>query len=172
MRIEEFNALSGPDAVELASSYLRIEAWVKNVVGGRPYASVDDLAERAHAACFPYSAAQVNEAVAGHAKIGERPSGSSREARYSRQEQKSASGSDDLTEELRRANSEYTERFATTFIIRAAGRSQAEMLAELRRRMGNDEATELREQAENLREIALLRLRAQFTPVAAQTPSG
>jgi 2-oxo-4-hydroxy-4-carboxy-5-ureidoimidazoline decarboxylase len=48
------------------------------------------------------------------------------------------------------------------FLIRAAGRDRAGILAELRRRMDNDAVTELREIGGQLREIALGRLRTVF----------
>ena len=44
------------------------------------------------------------------------------------------------------------------FLIRAAGRSPAEVLAELRRRLRNDPGAEQREVAEQLRPITRLRL--------------
>ncbi len=44
------------------------------------------------------------------------------------------------------------------FLIRAAGRSAPEILAELSRRLGNDESTERAETVNQLREIAVLRL--------------
>nr|WP_306420678.1 2-oxo-4-hydroxy-4-carboxy-5-ureidoimidazoline decarboxylase [Arthrobacter sp. JCM 19049] len=43
-------------------------------------------------------------------------------------------------------------------MIRAAGRTTEEILAECQRRLGNDDDTELREVAEQLRAIAVLRL--------------
>ena len=46
------------------------------------------------------------------------------------------------------------------FLIRAAGRDAEEILAELDRRLGNDDATERAETVDNLRQIALLRLEA------------
>ena len=44
--------------------------------------------------------------------------------------------------------------------IRPAGRSAPEILAELRRRLGNDDETERAETVDQLRQIALLRLEA------------
>lgn len=52
--------------------------------------------------------------------------------------------------------------FGRVFLIRAAGRDRAELLAELRLRLRNDTATELREIGGQLREIALGRLRSVF----------
>ena len=45
------------------------------------------------------------------------------------------------------------------FLIRAAGRGSSEILAELHRRLGNDDATEREETVRALRDIAVLRLR-------------
>jgi len=56
------------------------------------------------------------------------------------------------------ANRAYEERFGYAFLIRAAGRSAEEMLARLRDRLGNDDATERQNVADELRQIALLRL--------------
>jgi 2-oxo-4-hydroxy-4-carboxy-5-ureidoimidazoline decarboxylase len=49
------------------------------------------------------------------------------------------------------------------FLIRAAGRDAEEILAELERRLGNDDATERDETVEQLRQIALLRLEQVVT---------
>jgi 2-oxo-4-hydroxy-4-carboxy-5-ureidoimidazoline decarboxylase len=49
------------------------------------------------------------------------------------------------------------------FLIRAAGRSAAEMLEALEARLGNTPEVEDAVVAEQLREIALLRLRGIFT---------
>ena len=60
---------------------------------------------------------------------------------------------------LAEGNREYEQRFDRVFLIRAAGRSASEVLAELRRRLGNDDETERAETVAALREIALLRLK-------------
>ena len=56
-------------------------------------------------------------------------------------------------------NQQYEKRFDRVFLIRAAGRSSAEILAELRRRLDNDDEAERAETVTQLREIALLRLK-------------
>ena len=69
-------------------------------------------------------------------------------------------GADDATRAaLAEANREYEERFDHVFLIRAAGRSPEEMLAELRRRLGNDAETERAEVTGQLAEITALRVR-------------
>ena len=62
------------------------------------------------------------------------------------------------TQKLVAGNQAYEERFGHVFLIRAAGRSGDEILAELERRLGNPPEAERAETADNLRQIALLRL--------------
>ena len=57
-------------------------------------------------------------------------------------------------------NRAYEERFGHVFLIRAAGRSPVEMLAELRRRLANDRDAERAEATEQLAQITALRVRA------------
>ena len=61
--------------------------------------------------------------------------------------------------ELKVANRRYEARFGRIFIICASGRSAREILAALEARMKNDDATELREAAEQQRQITVLRLK-------------
>lgn len=61
--------------------------------------------------------------------------------------------------ELARGNAEYEQRFGRIFLLCAPGKSAGEMLDILRVRMGNDVETELREAAEQQRQITQLRLR-------------
>ena len=56
-------------------------------------------------------------------------------------------------------NRAYEDRFDHVFLIRAAGRSPEEMLAELRRRLGNDAESERAEATEQLAQITGLRVR-------------
>jgi 2-oxo-4-hydroxy-4-carboxy-5-ureidoimidazoline decarboxylase len=61
-------------------------------------------------------------------------------------------------ERLRAANATYEQRFGRVFLVRAAGRTSDQILAELRRRLYNDEEAERAETVTALRDIALLRL--------------
>jgi 2-oxo-4-hydroxy-4-carboxy-5-ureidoimidazoline decarboxylase len=60
---------------------------------------------------------------------------------------------------LAEGNREYEQRFGRIFIVCATGKSSAEILAILRQRLQNDAVTELRESAEQQRQIAQLRLK-------------
>jgi 2-oxo-4-hydroxy-4-carboxy-5-ureidoimidazoline decarboxylase len=64
-----------------------------------------------------------------------------------------------LKQALAEGNREYERRFGWIFIICATGKSANEILANLRHRLNNDDATELREAAEQQRQIAQIRLR-------------
>lgn len=67
--------------------------------------------------------------------------------------------STELAAAMAEANAAYEERFGRVFLIRAAGRTPEEMLAEARRRLANDKASEDAEALEQLTQIAILRLR-------------
>ena len=60
---------------------------------------------------------------------------------------------------LKEANRRYEQRFGRIFIICASGRSAHEILAMLEARMKNDDAAEMREAAEQQRQITALRLK-------------
>ncbi len=70
------------------------------------------------------------------------------------------SATGDTAARLAAGNAAYEQRFGRVFLIRAAGRDAEEILAELDRRLGNDDDAERAETVDNLRQIALLRLEA------------
>jgi 2-oxo-4-hydroxy-4-carboxy-5-ureidoimidazoline decarboxylase len=57
------------------------------------------------------------------------------------------------------ANQEYEQRFNRVFIVCATGKSAAEILTILRRRLNSDPETELQEAAEQQRQITEIRLK-------------
>jgi 2-oxo-4-hydroxy-4-carboxy-5-ureidoimidazoline decarboxylase len=121
---------------------------------------VDALVTRAEevARALPWD--EVSAALAAHPRIGDRVEGSSAEAQASRREQSSMGGADDeVRAALLDGNRAYEQRFDHVFLIRAAGRSPEEMLAELTRRLGNDDEAERAETTEQLAEITALRVR-------------
>jgi 2-oxo-4-hydroxy-4-carboxy-5-ureidoimidazoline decarboxylase len=60
---------------------------------------------------------------------------------------------------LAEGNREYEHKFGRIFIVCATGKSAAELLEILRRRLQNDARTELHEAAEQQRQITQIRLR-------------
>jgi len=129
---------------------LAVPRWADDVLAGQPYAGRDALLAAADRAARELSDEELEQALAGHPRIGERGGA---------QSQQEQSGVDaGAADRLARGNAAYEERFDRVFLIRAAGRDAEEILAELERRLRNDNATERAETVDNLRQIALLRL--------------
>jgi 2-oxo-4-hydroxy-4-carboxy-5-ureidoimidazoline decarboxylase len=158
--IEAFNAMPAAALERQLLDCCAAGEWSARIVAGRPYESRKDLEAAADAAARALSWADVAQGLAAHPRIGERAVGDSRAAAWSRREQSAAarSGDEATAAALVQANLAYEERFGHVFLIFASGRSQEEILAAARARIGNDEATERAIVADELRKIALLRL--------------
>ncbi|WP_369374890.1 2-oxo-4-hydroxy-4-carboxy-5-ureidoimidazoline decarboxylase [Promicromonospora sp. Populi] len=107
-------------------------------------------------AAAEWDAADVETALAHHPRIGERAAGDSTEARLSRTEQPTAAEA--TAARIAEGNAAYEARFGRIFLVRAAGRTAEDILANLTERLTNDPAVEALVTAEQLRQIALLRL--------------
>ncbi len=133
--------------------------WIADVLAQRPYADAASLLRAGEDAARALPWEEVRAALDAHPRIGDRPQGRGTEARWSRGEQSAVGTSDGAVRDaLRAGNEAYERRFGHVFLIRAADRSAEEMLAELRRRLGNDEARERAEVTEQLAQITRLRL--------------
>ncbi|HEY0248122.1 MAG TPA: 2-oxo-4-hydroxy-4-carboxy-5-ureidoimidazoline decarboxylase [Gryllotalpicola sp.] len=142
---------------------LNVERWVEEMLRAAPYADVEALVEHARLAATPLSEAELDEALAHHPRIGERATDDDDEARMSAAEQAAPDDDDaELNAQIAEGNGEYEARFGRVFLIRAAGRSRAEILIELRRRLALDPETEAATATEQLRQIMELRLRTLF----------
>ncbi len=151
------------EARELLLACAAVPRWADEVVRGRPYADVDAALTAARTAARPWTEEEIDSALARHPRIGERPQGSDADATHSRREQAAVDGVDPETaRRLREGNATYEERFGHVFLIRAAGRTAPEILAALEERLTHDPATERRIAAEQLREIAVLRLEKEL----------
>lgn len=158
--LEAFDALSEAEARRRLTECLDVARWVDTVVAGRPYADRDALHHVAATAAAPgvVDDDELAAALARHPRIGER-AGAGHDAAHSAREQSGVDRDDaDLQERLAAGNRAYEERFDRVFLVRAAGRDGAEVLAELERRLGNDDTTERDETVVQLGEIARLRL--------------
>jgi 2-oxo-4-hydroxy-4-carboxy-5-ureidoimidazoline decarboxylase len=158
--IDDFNDEPADQAVQALRACNAAPRFAAELVAGRPYRDVDTLVARAEEVARSLPWEDVAVALAAHPRIGDRVGGASAEAQSSRREQSSMADADDVTRDaLVEGNRAYEERFGHVFLIRAAGRSPGEMLAELRRRLGNDEAAERAEVTEQLAQITALRVR-------------
>lgn len=161
MLITQFDAVTAVEAAKIASVWADIPRWIDELVAGRPYRSRADLTAHACALSASWAVDDLDAALAHHPRIGQKVTGDDAGSRASRGEQSSmSSASDDVAAALASVNAAYEERFGRVFLVRAAGRSPEEMLAEAQRRLGNDDETEVAEALEQLRQIALLRLAA------------
>ncbi len=140
---------------EVLLGCLSVPRWADQILAGQPYADEDALIAAADGAARRLTDEELDQALSGHPRIGERGGA---------QSQKEQSGVDpnegDTADRLAAGNAAYEERFDRVFLIRAAGRSADQILGELDRRLRNDDATERAETVDNLRQIALLRLEA------------
>ncbi|ANC30797.1 2-oxo-4-hydroxy-4-carboxy-5-ureidoimidazoline decarboxylase [Isoptericola dokdonensis] len=164
MHIDDFDTLDVPAATATATVWAAVPPWADALVAGRPYGSTTALADRAAALAAGWGRPELDAALAHHPRIGERPAGTGAEAAASRREQASmADAGADVAARMAAGNRAYEDRFGRVFLIRAAGRTPDEMLAELERRLAHDDATEVVEACDQLAQIALLRLRADVT---------
>ena len=157
--LRALNDLPDDEAERFLRACCASSSWVARVLAGRPYATGEQLLETVDRASRELSAEDLDEALSAHPRIGERAEGDSAEAKLSRSEQASVSDAGAATRErLRERNLAYEARFDRVFLVRAAGRTPDEMLAELERRLGNDPEAEQQEVLEQLRQITRLRL--------------
>jgi 2-oxo-4-hydroxy-4-carboxy-5-ureidoimidazoline decarboxylase len=103
------------------------------------------------------------EAFRSHPRIGEsraEKTVAAQSSAWSEQEQQGASAAEEAVKmALKRGNREYEQKFGRIFIVCATGKPASEILEILRRRLHNDDATELRQATEEQRKIMHLRLK-------------
>jgi 2-oxo-4-hydroxy-4-carboxy-5-ureidoimidazoline decarboxylase len=128
--------------------------WAAAVARGGPYPDRPALESAAEAAFAGLTWADIAQAMAAHPRIGDPPQGDSREASWSRREQSATRRSPELVE----ANRAYEQRFGHVFLIFASGRTETEIIAAARQRLGNSPATEREVVRGELRKITMLRL--------------
>jgi 2-oxo-4-hydroxy-4-carboxy-5-ureidoimidazoline decarboxylase len=133
--------------------------WAATVLAARPYADLDRLTAVSDAALAALDWGDIEQALSGHPRIGERAEGAGREADWSRREQSAAATGDaEVRAALTAGNAEYELHFGHVFLICATGRPAGEILAALHQRLGNDEATERDVVRAELAAIVRLRL--------------
>ncbi|MBM7458952.1 2-oxo-4-hydroxy-4-carboxy-5-ureidoimidazoline decarboxylase [Rhodococcus coprophilus] len=150
----EFDALPVPDADAILSECCSSRTWVGRLVDGRPYGARAELLRASDEATAALARDDVADALAGHPRIGERSDHPS-----SRREQASVGTADArIRDALAEGNREYEERFGHVYLVRASGRSAAELLSILQRRLTHDPETEWNETKAALAEINRVRL--------------
>jgi 2-oxo-4-hydroxy-4-carboxy-5-ureidoimidazoline decarboxylase len=139
------------------------QAWANGMVQRRPLPDEAMLLAASDDIWRSLAESDWLEAFRSHPRIGESQApmaASPQSAAWSEQEQRNVvDGSDSVKVALAEANRDYERRFNRIFIVCATGKSPAEILKILQRRLKNDEPTELQEAAEQQRQITQIRLR-------------
>lgn len=161
--VERLNGLSDADARQALERCCGATRWVDGMLAGRPFASPSALLERAESVWIGLEARDFLEAFSHHPEIGEGLAELRRRfagtAALSESEQAGASGASEATlRALAEQNRAYRERFGYTFIVCATGKSAAEMLAILERRLQSTPELELSLAAAEQAKITRLRL--------------
>ncbi|WLQ07633.1 2-oxo-4-hydroxy-4-carboxy-5-ureidoimidazoline decarboxylase [Arthrobacter oryzae] len=159
MQLAVFNGADRAEVTAALRPCIDVQRWVDQIADARPFASSEALLDFARNAADPFTPDEVESAMAHHPRIGERPAASTAEASMSRSEQAGVDPADrDITTALAEGNRAYEEKFGRVFLIRAAGRTAPEILAALHERLNHTAGEEDAIVAQQLREIALLRL--------------
>ena len=152
-----FNSLPADRAESALLACCSSRQWAGRLLAGRPYSSVDGVYSVADAALDELTEADIDEALAGHPRIGER-AGAGHSA-WSNQEQAGVASAAERTHAaLAAANRAYEQRFGHVYLVCATGKTADELLAILDNRLGNDPATERRVVRSELGKINRIRL--------------
>jgi 2-oxo-4-hydroxy-4-carboxy-5-ureidoimidazoline decarboxylase len=161
--LDRWNNLSFEEAENEILPCCGSKAWARGVTGRRHLRNESELLAASDEIWNRLNESDWIEAFRSHPRIGESMGADSatiRSTKWSAQEQQGVAVDDgDVKTALLEANREYERRFGCIFIVCATGKTAPEILQIIQRRMQNDKNTELREAAEQQRQITRLRLR-------------
>jgi 2-oxo-4-hydroxy-4-carboxy-5-ureidoimidazoline decarboxylase len=156
-----WNGTDEAAAIEAMLACCASRRWAQAMVALRPFSGVESLSLTADEVWSTMEESDWMEAFAAHPRIGERKATAQKTtaAAWSEQEQSTTvHAAQQALADLAQGNALYEQRFGFTYIVCATGKSAEEMLAILERRLMNDRETELREAAEQQRQITQIRL--------------
>jgi 2-oxo-4-hydroxy-4-carboxy-5-ureidoimidazoline decarboxylase len=160
--LARWNGLPQEEAVREILACCGSKTWAASMALKRPIQDEDSLMTTSDAIWSGLGEQDWLEAFRSHPRIGESHAeevAPAQSSAWSAQEQQKASSADEaVMVALKWGNREYEQKFGRIFIICATGKSASEILEILRRRLHNDEATELRQAAEEQRQIMHIRL--------------
>lgn len=153
--LAELNELPAGAARSALLEVCAAPGWAGAVLAGRPYTSADELLASSDAAVTALTAGELEQALAGHPRIGASISG----RRWSAGEQAGAAAADDQTRQaLADGNAAYEQKFGHIYLVCASGRTGPELLELLRTRLAHDAETEWRVVRCELKKINRTRL--------------
>lgn len=144
-------------------------SWVEPLLAARPYADIDSLLATSDNLVLGLDVSQIDTALAGHPRIGERSVSLDPEsaARSTREQAGMSAANASLQEAMARGNAEYEQRFGRIYLVAAAGRSADDLYGFLQSRLDNDPETELGVVRRELARITRLRLTDMLNPSEA-----
>jgi 2-oxo-4-hydroxy-4-carboxy-5-ureidoimidazoline decarboxylase len=160
--LTDWNALDPASAAREILPCCGSRAWADALAAQRPFADPSQLFAASDSVWAALPEPAWREAFDSHPRIGQQHAraATARSLAWSSQEQRASTSPDDAVKlALADANRQYEERFGRIFIVCAAGRTAAEILAILHARMHNTPVAEFLESAEQQRQITQLRLR-------------
>ncbi len=160
--LQKLNELAESDATALLLTVCGSRRWASEMARLRPFADLAAVLRSSDAAGDRLTREDWLEAFSHHPRIGETNLSQQKFAATREQSGREQWGMAGASDEVRRAflegNRQYEARFGHVFLICATGKSGQEMLDQLRARMNNDAATELRNAIGEQRLITTLRL--------------
>jgi 2-oxo-4-hydroxy-4-carboxy-5-ureidoimidazoline decarboxylase len=160
MTLDELNTLPRIEIERALGACCAAKQWIDGMTNARPFQSIAALLANSDALWHAMGPREWRDAMAHHPRIGERAAkGDALSRAWSAGEQAGAGAANaDLRRALAQGNREYEARFGHTYVVNATGKTAAEMLSDLRRRLSNTSDEELAVAAEELRTITRLRL--------------
>jgi len=160
--LDRWNSLDVEAAAREVLPCCGSRGWADGLAARRPLATAEQLFEESDWVWASLPEPAWREAFDSHPRIGQQHAraATAESLAWSSEEQRAAM-SDEAAAKLALAegNRHYEEKFKRIFIVCAAGKSAAEILALLQARMKNSAADEMLEAAEQQRQITQLRLR-------------
>ncbi|MGC4934566.1 2-oxo-4-hydroxy-4-carboxy-5-ureidoimidazoline decarboxylase [Gordonia sp. DT30] len=158
--LPSFNELTERQAISTLYECCSSSIWALRVSGARPFSDDEALLSYADLILAELTEDDLDEALSGHPRIGDRADNAS-----SQREQSGVAGADPgVLAELRELNRAYDERFGHVYLVFANGRPADELLAILKERIRNDPETERRVMRMELGKINRSRLERMLTP--------
>jgi OHCU decarboxylase len=160
--LAQWNRLSVEEAIGAILPCCGSRAWAHEMAARRPLLDEGALLSASDETWLNLTPSDWIEAFYSHPRIGDSraPHASPQSIKWSAKEQQDVTQAEATVKAaLADANKEYERRFGHIFIVCATGKSATEILEILRRRLKNSPQEELREAAEQQRQITQIRLK-------------
>jgi len=161
--LARWNGLPQEEAVREILACCGSRSWAASMASKRPIHDETSLFAASDAIWRSLGEPDWLEAFRSHPRIGDTGAeevSRAQSSAWSAQEQQKASTADEAVKTaLKWGNREYEQKFGRIFIVCATGKSASDILEILRRRLHNDDATELQQAGEEQRQIMHIRLK-------------